>query len=197
MVFQISLWLTAPATCRQQLMKTPKRLLPPPQLRQGKSFLRVQTAAFLSLGPRISETLKGKLHLGVKLLQVGSVDKMFRRNFSVGEGEQLLKASQCCLSTTAGPIAGRLFISTDKLAFCSDRAMKFSSPTGDSVGFHYKVVIPLRKIKRANQSENVMKPSHKYLQLVTTDDFEFWFMGFLNYKKTLKCMHQTISQASY
>ncbi|GAB4851975.1 hypothetical protein Ancab_016166 [Ancistrocladus abbreviatus] len=180
------------STC-QQLIKTPKRLLSSPQLNQSKSFLR-QTA-FLRLGLKISETLRGKLSLGVKILRVGSMEKIFRRIFSLREGEQLLRASQCCLSTTAGPIAGLLFISTDKLAFCSDRAIKFSSPTGDSVRFHYKVVIPLRKIMRANQSENVKKPTQKYLQLVTTDDYEFWFMGFLNYKKTFRCLHQAISQA--
>ncbi|GAB4839634.1 hypothetical protein Ancab_029158 [Ancistrocladus abbreviatus] len=188
--------LTNENSACQQLMKTPKRLLPSPQLqRQSKSFL-TQTA-FLRLGPKISEALRSKLSLGVKILQLGSKEKIFRRVFSVREGEQLLKVSQCYLSTTAGPIAGLLFISTDKLAFCSNGAINVSSPSGDSVRFHYKVVIPLGKIMRANQSENVKKPSQKYLQLVTTDDYEFWFMGFLNYKKTFRCLNQAISQASY
>ncbi|GAB4839635.1 hypothetical protein Ancab_029159 [Ancistrocladus abbreviatus] len=180
------------STCQLQLVKTPKRpLLPPPQLQQIKSSL-TQTA-LLRLGPKISETLRD---IGAKILRVGSMHKIFRRIFSVGEGEQLLKASRCSLFTTAGPIAGLLFISTDKLAFCSDRAIKFSSPGGDSMRFHYKVVIPLTRILKANQSENVKKPSDKYLQIVTNDDFEFWFMGFMNYKKTWICLHQAISQAS-
>ncbi|XP_010688642.2 GEM-like protein 7 [Beta vulgaris subsp. vulgaris] len=144
----------------------------------------------------IKEHVKGKLSLGAKLLRLGSMEKVCKQVFSVREGERLLKASQCCLSTTAGPIAGLLFISTEKLAFCSDRSIvKLSSPTGELRRFHYKVVIPLRKIERANQRENTKKASKKYLQLNTTDEFEFWFMGFLNYKKMFKCLQEAIDQA--
>lgn len=59
---------------------------------------------------------------------------------------------------------------------------------------YMQIVIPLRKIERLSQSENVNKPSQKYLQVVTTDDFEFWFMGFRSYNKTLKCL-QLLAQA--
>uniref|UniRef100_A0A5B6YH88 Putative GEM-like protein 4 n=1 Tax=Davidia involucrata TaxID=16924 RepID=A0A5B6YH88_DAVIN len=148
------------------------------------------------LGPKISETVKGKLSLGAKILQVGGVAKVFKHNFSVREGEKLLKASQCYLSTTAGPIAGLLFISTDKVAFCSERSIKLSSQTGELIRVPYKVLIPLRKIRRANECENVKKPSQKYIEVVTEDNFDFWFMGFLNYPKTLKCLQQAISLSS-
>lgn len=147
------------------------------------------------LAPNISETVKGKLSLGARILQVGGVEKIFKRLFRVREGEKLLKASQCYLSTTVGPIAGLLFISTDKIAFCSERAIKFSSANGELVRIHYKVLIPLRKIKIANQSENTKKPSQKYIEIVTTDNFEFWFMGFLNYQKAFKYLQQALSQA--
>ncbi|KMT20543.1 hypothetical protein BVRB_1g005270 [Beta vulgaris subsp. vulgaris] len=144
----------------------------------------------------IKEHVKGKLSLGAKLLRLGSMEKVCKQVFSVREGERLLKASHCCLSTTAGPIVGLLFISTEKLAFCSDRSIvKLSSPTGELLRFRYKVVIPLRKIERANQRENTKKASKKYLQLNTTDEFEFWFMGFLNYKKMFKCLQEAIDQA--
>ncbi|XP_057424484.1 putative GEM-like protein 8 [Lotus japonicus] len=82
------------------------------------------------LGPKISDTVKGKLSLGARILQVGGVEKVFKQIFSVRDGEKLLKASQCYLSTTSGPIAGLLFISTDKIAFCSERSIKISSPKG-------------------------------------------------------------------
>ncbi|KAK8988960.1 hypothetical protein V6N11_030331 [Hibiscus sabdariffa] len=55
----------------------------------------------VKLGPKITETVKGKLSLGVRILQVGGVNKIFKQMFSVGEGEKLLKACQCYLSTTA------------------------------------------------------------------------------------------------
>lgn len=93
----------------------------------------------MRLGPKISETVKGKVSLGAKILQVGGVEKIFKKLFTVKEDEKLLKASQCYLSTTGGPIAGLLFISTDNVAFCSERSMKLSSPNGQSVRVHYKV----------------------------------------------------------
>ncbi|KAB1212447.1 GEM-like protein 4 [Morella rubra] len=147
-------------------------------------------------GPKITETMKGKLRMGARILRVGGVDKIFKRFFSLKEGEKLLKASQCCLSTTAGPIAGLLFISTEKVAFCSEKSIKISSPNGEMTRVHYKVSIPLRRIKRTDQSENVKKPSEKYIEIVTVDNFDFWFMGFLNYKKAFKYLQEAISKAN-
>ncbi|KAJ6774905.1 GEM-LIKE PROTEIN 2 [Salix purpurea] len=66
------------------------------------------------LGSKITETVKGKLSLGAKILQEGGVEKTFKQLFAVSEDEKLLKASQSYLSTTAGPIAGLLFISNQK-----------------------------------------------------------------------------------
>ncbi|KAG6625773.1 hypothetical protein I3843_15G001300 [Carya illinoinensis] len=138
------------------------------------------------LAPKITETLKGKLSLGARILRVGGVEKVFKQLFDVREGEKLLKASQCYLSTTAGPIAGLLFISTDKAAFCSEKAIKFSTPGGELTRIYYKVLIPVRKIKRVDQSENLKKPSQKYIDIVTTDNFEFWFMGFIHHQRAFK-----------
>ncbi|XP_022141598.1 putative GEM-like protein 8 isoform X2 [Momordica charantia] len=145
------------------------------------------------LGSKITETVKGKLSLGAKILLVGGLRKIYKQLFNVREGEKLLKAVQCYLSTTAGPIAGLLFISTDKISFCSDRSIKVSSPSGELIRFHYKVVIPVGKIERINQSENVKKPSQKYMEIVTVDNFDFWFMGFLNYQKTFQYLQDVIS----
>ncbi|WOH15699.1 hypothetical protein DCAR_0935242 [Daucus carota subsp. sativus] len=135
----------------------------------------------VKIGPKLSETVKGKLRLGAKILRVGGVRKVFKQNFSVRSGEKLLKASQCYLSTTAGPIAGLLFISTDRIAFCSERSIKVS--------------VPLNKIKRANESENVQDPSRKYIDIVTEDDFEFWFMGFLNHQRTYKFLQLAVYES--
>lgn len=153
----------------------------------------------MKLGPKISETVKGKLRLGAKILKAGgTMEKVFKHLFSDNvrpAGEKLLKASHCYLSTTAGPIAGLLFISTYKIAFCSDNPIKLSSspnPNGQLIRVHYKVVIPLNKIKRVNQSEDVKNPSHKYIQLVTVDNFDFWFMGFFNYQKAHKYLQQAL-----
>ncbi|KAK4373449.1 hypothetical protein RND71_008833 [Anisodus tanguticus] len=73
-------------------------------------------------------------------------------------------------------MAGLLSISTDKIAFCSERSIKLLSPTGKLLRIRYKVSIPISKIKKAKESENRGKPSQKYIQVITEDDFEFWFI---------------------
>ncbi|KAK4852454.1 hypothetical protein QYF36_024288 [Acer negundo] len=146
------------------------------------------------LGAKITEIVKGKLSLGARILQVGGTNKVFKKLFNVEEGERLLKTCQCYLSTTAGPIAGLLFISTKKIGFCSERSIKLSSPNGDLLRIHYKVLIPVEKLTSVNQSENVKKPSEKYIEIVTVDHFDFWFMGFLNYHKAFNQLQHTISQ---
>ncbi|EXB96381.1 hypothetical protein L484_023101 [Morus notabilis] len=137
-----------------------------------------------------------KLSFGARFLQVlRGFEKIFKQLFRVTEGEKLLKASQCYLSTTAGPLAGLLFISSEKIAFCSRKSIKVSSPNGEIIRSRYKVVIPVSKMKRVNQSLNVKKPSQKYIEIVTVDNFDFWFMGFLSYKKSFKYLQQAVSQA--
>ncbi|KGN51561.1 GEM-like protein 7 [Cucumis sativus] len=147
----------------------------------------------VKLGAKISETVKGKLSLGARILRVGGVRKIYKKLFSMSEEEKLLKVSQCYLSTTAGPLPGLLFISTHKIAFCSDKSIKIASPNGDHIRIHYKVTIPLGKITRVFQSENVKNPSEKYMEIVTVDNYEFWFMGFLNYHKSFNCLQEALS----
>lgn len=121
-----------------------------------------QFCAFaVRLGTKITETLKGKLSLGARILKVGGLKKVFRQLFTVREGERLLNACQCYLSTTAGPIAGLLFISTDKIAFCSERSIKLSSSEGKMVRIHYKVI---KKITLTTEQEKIPQQNLKILQ---------------------------------
>ncbi|MED6218225.1 hypothetical protein PIB30_024999 [Stylosanthes scabra] len=147
------------------------------------------------MAPKLSETVKGKLNLGARILQLGGVDKVFKQFFNVREGETLLKASPCYLSTTSGPLAGLLFISTDKVAFCSERSIRVFTGKGQMMRIHYKVSIPLKKIKCVNKRVNVEKPKHKYIEIVTMDNFDFWLMGVIKYQKTLTCLEHAMSQA--
>ncbi|GAV81022.1 LOW QUALITY PROTEIN: GRAM domain-containing protein [Cephalotus follicularis] len=151
----------------------------------GKKLKKVDNFAHtvrehVRLGPKVTELLTGKLIMGAKILQVGGIEKIFKQSFSVRGGEKLLKV-QCYLSITAGPIAGLLFISNDKVAFRSERSIKVSFTNGELLNFHY--LIPLTKIEKVNQSENVNNPSQKYIEIVTDDNCDFWFMGFLKYEK--------------
>ncbi|CAI9275379.1 unnamed protein product [Lactuca saligna] len=117
-----------------------------------------------SSGPKLIEIMKEMLSHGAKMIQVGSQRKIFRKTFSIREGEKLLKASECNLYTTAGKL----------------------------LKFQYKVSIPLGKIKGVRESMNMKRPSNNYVELVTIDDFNFWFLGFVNYKKTLRYVHHAI-----
>ncbi|KAI3725596.1 hypothetical protein L1987_65387 [Smallanthus sonchifolius] len=147
----------------------------------------------VKMGPKLSEMLKGKLRLGAKIIQKGGRENIFKEVFGKNDGENLFKASQCYLSTSVGPIAGILFISNQKLAFCSERSIKLRSSNGDLIRNPYKVLIPTNKIKESNERENVENPAQKYIQIVTHDNFEFWFMGFVRYEKAFQNLRKVVS----
>ncbi|CAK8574252.1 unnamed protein product [Lathyrus sativus] len=139
---------------------------------------------------KMSDTVKGKLRLGAKILRVGGVEKVFMQLFGVTDGEKLLKASQCYLSTTAGPIAGLLFISTHFAVKNPSRSLLQKENL-----LEFKVCIPHEKIEHVNQSQNMKKPSEKYIEIVTVDGFDFWFMGFFNYRKAIRYLQQAMSES--
>lgn len=60
-----------------------------------------------------------------------------------------------------------------------------------------QVLIPIVKIKEANESENVDKPAQKYIEIVTEDGFEFWFMGFVRYEKAFMNLQKAISMSQF
>ncbi|KAM0059576.1 putative GEM-like protein [Helianthus debilis subsp. tardiflorus] len=75
----------------------------------------------------------------------------------------------------------------------SDRSLKTYSTAGKLLKFQYKVSVPLKKIDGVGESTDLKRRSNKYMELVTVDNFSFWFLGFPNYKKTVECLRQTIS----
>ncbi|XP_011624613.1 GEM-like protein 7 isoform X2 [Amborella trichopoda] len=150
----------------------------------------------VKMGENISDIVKDKLSLGAAIIAEGGVERVFRSSFKVGDEEKLIKTSPCYLSTTTGPVSGLLFISNEKVYFCSDRPLTFTVPAGGLLSSHYKVVIPLGRIMGANQGENVKRPKEKYIEIVTVDNHEFWFMGFVNYAKAFEYLSQVISKYS-
>ncbi|KAI3728593.1 hypothetical protein L6452_17231 [Arctium lappa] len=159
--------------------------------RKGSFAVRIKNHE--SLVPKLIEIVKQKLNYGAKILPLVREAKIFRKSFSIKDGEKLLHASHCYIYTTAGAIAGILFMSTERVGFCSDRSLQTYSTSGELLKFQYKVSIPLGKVKGVGESMNMKRPSNKYVELVTMDDFSFWFLGFPNYRKTLRHLHRTIS----
>ncbi|XP_071695575.1 GEM-like protein 7 [Rutidosis leptorrhynchoides] len=154
-------------------------------------ILQSQTIIVL-LGPKLIEIMKHKLTNSARIIQFGSQSKMFRKNFTTKAAEKLLKATQCYLYTTAGEISGFLFVSTERVAFCSIKSIEIYSTTGKLLKFHYKVSIPVGKIKGVHESVNMKRPSNNYVELVTVDDFSFWLTGFKSCKSMLGHLHNAI-----
>ncbi|XP_058754925.1 putative GEM-like protein 8 [Vicia villosa] len=172
--------------------KSSKRYLPDSSGKYCKCITKSKKGKLNSVLTKMTNTVKGKLRLGARILQVGGVEKVFMQLFSVKDEEKLLKASHCYLSTSSCPIVGLLFISTYKVAFCNEKSVKITSLKREFIRVHYKVSIPHEKIEHVNQSQNVKKPSEKYIEVVTVDGFDFWFMGFFNYRKALKYLQEAI-----
>ncbi|KAG5049113.1 hypothetical protein JHK85_010216 [Glycine max] len=57
---------------------------------------------------------------GTKVLASGGPDKLFQQTFGGFLGEKLLQPCACYISTNSRPLIGTLYISTKRLAFCSD-----------------------------------------------------------------------------
>lgn len=168
----------------------------------------------LQTGPNVAETAWGRLTVGTKAISEGGLEKVFRQTFEVSPNEQLLKTYACYLSTSTGPVAGTLYISSERLAFCSDRPLSASHATPNTnnatagsnataTGGHhqqswcyYKVVVPVTKLQAVNPSENTQKrPPEKYVQVQTVDGHDFWFMGFVHYDKGVKNLQETLQKS--
>ncbi|KAI9107134.1 hypothetical protein K1719_022662 [Acacia pycnantha] len=134
----------------------------------------------LRTGPSVAEAAVGRIAQGTKVLAEGGYEKIFRQTFQTVPEEKLIKAYACYLSTSVGPVMGVLYLSTVKLAFCSDNTLSYKMSEQTKWSF-YKVVIPLHQLKAVNPSTSKLKPSEKYIQLISVDNYEFWFMGFLQY----------------
>lgn len=54
------------------------------------------------------------------------------------------------------------------------------------------MVVPLDKVKEVVPSFNENKPQERYIQIVTQDGHDFWFMGFVNYDKGVMNMQRAL-----
>ncbi|CAN0838836.1 GEM-like protein 1 [Linum grandiflorum] len=139
----------------------------------------------LKTGPSFADAAVGRIAQSTKVLAEGGYEKVFRQTFESIPDEQLTKTYACYLSTSAGPVMGTLYLSTAKLAFCSDNPLSYN--IGDQTQWsYYKVVIPLHQLKAVNSSTSKVNTSEKYIQIISIDNHEFWFMGFVNYESAVK-----------
>jgi len=150
----------------------------------------------LKTGKNMTDVALGKLSLGAKALTEGGFEALFRHTFSVSPDEKLHSAYACYLSTSTGPVAGTLYISTVKMAFCSDRPLSFTAPSGEASWSYYRVAIPLANLMAVNPSSNKANPAEKYIEIVTVEGHEFWFMGFIHYEKAVTTLQESTTKSA-
>lgn len=91
-------------------------------------------------GSSVSDAAWGKVNLTAKAITKGGFDSLFKKIFAADPNEKLKKAFACYLSTAIGPVAGTLYLSTARVAFCSDRPLSFVAPSGQETWTYYKVI---------------------------------------------------------
>ncbi|KAJ4837532.1 hypothetical protein Tsubulata_047746 [Turnera subulata] len=148
----------------------------------------------LRTNPSLPGAAWGKMNLTAKAIAEGGFESLYKQIFATYPNEKLKKTFACYLSTTTGPVAGTLYLSDAHAAFCSDRPLSFTAPSGQETWSYYKILIPLSKIGTINPVVMKENQSEKYIQIVTVDGHDFWFMGFVNYEKA--CRHLTESLSS-
>nr|UZC53419.1 abscisic acid-responsive 1 [Dendrobium catenatum] len=137
----------------------------------------------LKTAPSMMDAAWGKVSLTAKALTEGGFETLYRQTFPVEPNDRVKKTFACYLSTTTGPVAGTLYLTTANVAFCSDRPLSFRAPSGQEAWSFYKVFIPLSKVATVDPVTVRENPPEKYIKIVTVDGHEFWFMGFVSYDK--------------
>ncbi|OAP00146.1 hypothetical protein AXX17_AT4G45570 [Arabidopsis thaliana] len=164
--------------------------------RVGEAAMKAESLAgntwqHLKTAPSFADAAMGRIAQSTKVLAEGGYEKIFRQTFETVPEEQLQNSFACYLSTSAGPVMGVLYVSTAKLAYCSDNPLSYKN-SGQTEWSYYKVVIPLHQLKSVNPSISTVNPAEKYIQVISVDDHEFWFMGFLNYEGAVTSLQDTL-----
>ncbi|CAI0555731.1 unnamed protein product [Linum tenue] len=148
----------------------------------------------LKTNSSVSGAAWGKMNLTAKAISEGGFESLYKQTFTTYPNEKLKKRFTCYLSTATGPVAGTLYLSNIHAAFCSDRPLSVAAPSGQETWSYYKVAVPLNKIVGVNPVVMREKnpPPEKYIQVVTVDGHDFWFMGFVNFDKAVKHLSQGI-----
>lgn len=88
--------------------------------------------------PSFADAAMGRIAQGTKILAEGGYEKVFHQTFETVQEEQLQNSYACYLSTSAGPVMGVIYVSTAKIAFCSDSPLSYKSG-GQTEWSYYKV----------------------------------------------------------
>ncbi|XP_062188389.1 GEM-like protein 1 [Phragmites australis] len=149
----------------------------------------------LKTGPSITNAAVGRIAQVSKVISEGGYDKIFQQTFDCLPDEKLKKAYVCYLSTSHGPIMGVLYLSTAKIAFGSDSPVTYVTEDNKTASSFYKVVLPLPHLRSVTPTASQQNPAERYIQVVSVDNHEFWFMGFVNYDSAVKHLQEAVRGA--
>lgn len=60
------------------------------------------------------------------------------------------------------------------------------------VYMYMQVVVQVDQLRTVNPSANRLNPCERYIRIVTNDNYEFWFMGFISYDKALNTLNHVV-----
>ncbi|KAK1361786.1 GLABRA2 expression modulator [Heracleum sosnowskyi] len=158
--------------------------------------LAENTWQHLKTAPSLTDAALTRIAQGTKVLAEGGYENIFRQTFETAPDECLQNYFACYLSTSAGPIMGVLYVSSAKLAFCSDNPLSYKA-NNKTEWSYYKVVVPLHQLKAVNTSTSRTNTAEKYIQAISVDNHEFWYMGFLNYDTAVKSLQNALDFSKF
>ncbi|CAI9757949.1 unnamed protein product [Fraxinus pennsylvanica] len=128
----------------ENTMKSVKNVLGRRRKKVGEATMQAKDLAgntwqYLKTSPSLADAALGRIAQGTKVLAEGGYEKIFRQTFETVPEEQLQDTYACYLSTSSGPVMGVLYVSSAKLAFCSDNPLSYKA--GDKTEWsHYKML---------------------------------------------------------
>ncbi|XP_022963576.1 GEM-like protein 1 [Cucurbita moschata] len=149
----------------------------------------------IKVSPSITDAAKARFVQGTKVIAEGGPQKLFQHTFGVIPGEKYLSSYACYLADPSGPVNGTLYISTKRVAFCSESPLCYSSSPGQPQWVYYKVVIELNQLAALRPCPNLLNTSEKDIHIVTKDGHEFWFLGFLLFSRALKSLNEALKHS--
>ncbi|KAG7034359.1 putative GEM-like protein 3, partial [Cucurbita argyrosperma subsp. argyrosperma] len=121
----------------------------------------------------------GRVEEAIERLGDGRFEKIFHRTFETVANEKLQNWFRCDLETEVGPLRGVLFVSTVKLAFCTN----IHTPHPN---LYLKVIIPFQLLKGVGRNPC----DQQYIHFISVDNQKFQFINFRNYEDANKCAQQ-------
>jgi hypothetical protein len=64
--------------------------------------------------------------------------------------------------------------------------------TPDHLSTLEQVVLPLPHLRSVTPTASQQNPAERYIQVVSVDSHEFWFMGFVNYDSAVKNLQEAV-----